>query len=238
MKQFVVIGLGAFGKRMIEELSAVNVEVLLIEKDEFLTDQYKDKVSACYVADAGNEEVLAKLIPKGVDTAIIDMGSRIEDSVLAANYLKKLGIREIIVRAESDQHGEILKLVGATRIIFPAKEAAQKITPILVSEDLFSYFPIGDGLVIAEIKVPRECYNKTLIEADLRKKNNINIIAVKEQEGSPFQFVGGGFIMSRDNILLAVGMENDLFRLTGKENIPKRSSTGISWLRFLQRSKK
>ena len=119
MKQFVVIGLGAFGKRIVEELSHVNVEIMIIDQDEALIEQYSDKVSSSYIANALHEEVIRKLIPAGIDGAIIDLGGKVEVSVLVTNYLKKMGVRTIVARAESDEHGEILTLLGATQVVFP-----------------------------------------------------------------------------------------------------------------------
>ena len=63
------------------------------------------------------------------DAAIVDLGDRIEASILVTNYLKKLGVRAIIARAESQEHGEILDLVGATKVVFPNQEAARRIAP-------------------------------------------------------------------------------------------------------------
>ncbi|MDA3810237.1 MAG: TrkA family potassium uptake protein [Spirochaetaceae bacterium] len=232
MKQFVIIGLGAFGKRMVEELSLVNSEIMIIDKDQTLIDHYKDKVATCFVANALHEEVLRKLIPSTIDAAIVDLGGKIEVSVLITNYLKKLGIRTIVACAESDEHGEILELVGATQVIFPTREAAKRVTPLLASSDIFNYLPISDGLVIAEIRIPKELFGLTLIEADFRNKYNINIIAVRENEYEKFEFVSGNYLMKKDNIMLAAGKENDLIKISGIAPVIKKNKGYTSWLKL------
>ena len=75
MKQFAIIGLSKFGQRMLEELADTGCELILIDKDRQRVDQYKDQAAAVYVADALNEDVLEKLVPKGIDAAIVDPGT-------------------------------------------------------------------------------------------------------------------------------------------------------------------
>jgi trk system potassium uptake protein TrkA len=108
MKQFAIIGLGFFGKRMLEELVDTGCEVLIIDKDAEVIEQYKDKVTASYIADAISEEIINRIVPSSIDAAIVDLGDNLEVSILVTNYLKKLGVRRILAKAESDQHAEIL----------------------------------------------------------------------------------------------------------------------------------
>ena len=88
---------------------------------------------------------------------------------MATNYLKKMGIREIIAKAQTDEHGEILKMVGATDVIFPDQEAAKRLTPMLASSVLFNFMPISKNLSLAEVRVNADCVGKTLLEANLRR---------------------------------------------------------------------
>ncbi|MBE3065255.1 MAG: TrkA family potassium uptake protein, partial [Spirochaetes bacterium] len=103
MKQFAIIGIGRFSRRMLEELADAGCEILLIDKDREVVDLYKDKVAATFIADVISEEVINKLVPASVDAAIVDLGDNLEASILATNYLKKLGVGRIITKAESEQ---------------------------------------------------------------------------------------------------------------------------------------
>ena len=89
MKQFAIIGLGSFGLWVLEELLDVDVEVLIVDKDEEVVTQYRNQVAAAYVADAIKEETINKIVPPDIDVAVIDLGDRTEVSILVANYLKK-----------------------------------------------------------------------------------------------------------------------------------------------------
>jgi len=219
MKQFAIIGLSKFGQRMLEELADTGCEIILIDKDRQRVDQFKDRVAAVYVADALNEDVLEKLVPRGIDAAIVDPGDLTEVSILVTHYLKKLGIREIIAKADSDEHEEILKLVGATRVVRPNTEAARRIAPFLVSSLVFSYLPISKDLVIAEVKVPEQFYGKSLIEVDLRKQYRLNVIAYRKLNQEEYAFYAPEYRLQADDLLLLAGNEEDVARFT-QERLP------------------
>jgi len=91
MRQYAIIGVSKFGLYMLEELLKVDCEILVIDKKKELVESLKDKVTTAYIADAINEETIGRLVPETIDAAIIDLGDRIEVSILVTNYVKKLG---------------------------------------------------------------------------------------------------------------------------------------------------
>lgn len=224
MKQIAIIGLGSFGKRVLEELILVDCEIILIDKDSELIDFYKDQVSAAYVADVINAETIKKLVPVDLDSVIVDLGERIEASILAANHLKKIGARNVIVKAESDPHGEILEMVGVDHVIYPDREAARRITPMIVSELLFNFTPISNGLVMAEVRVPNEYIGKTLIEANIRQNRGINVVAIRKAAGGDFTFFTPEYLMTTGDIFLVVGSEEDIMRFAGATEVVRKKS--------------
>lgn len=76
MKQFAIIGLGAFGIRMLDELLSVTDEIIIVDKDREVIEKYKDKAKAAYITDAINETALSKIIPSDIDSVIVDLGGR------------------------------------------------------------------------------------------------------------------------------------------------------------------
>ncbi len=210
MKQFVIIGLGKFATRMIEELADSGCELLIVDRDADAVDRYKDRVGASYVADAINEEVISRLVPATIDAAILDLGDNIEAAILATNSLKKIGVRRIIAKVESDQHAEILDIVGATDIIRANLEAARRVAPLLLSSMLFSFLPIGRDFAIAEIKVPEKYVGKTLIEANLRQVHHMNVIALKKDASADYTYFLPEYRLAAEDVLLVAGKEDDI----------------------------
>lgn len=210
MKQFAVIGLGKFSRRMIEELADAGCELLVIDRDSDAVDEYKDRVSASYVADVISEEMINRIVPSGIDAAIVDLGDNIEAAILVTNYLKKLGVGRILARVESDQHAEILDLVGATDVIRVNLEAARRVAPLLLSSILFSYLPLSRNFAIAEIKVPEKFVGKSLIEANLRQQHHMNVIALKKEGSGEYTYFLPEYRLEAEDILLVAGKEEDI----------------------------
>ena len=73
MKQFAIIGLGNFGRRILEEVADLDCEILIIDKDREIIEIYKDRVANAFIADAINAEIINKLIPATIDAAIVDL---------------------------------------------------------------------------------------------------------------------------------------------------------------------
>ncbi|MFW5777196.1 MAG: potassium channel family protein [Spirochaetota bacterium] len=233
MKQFAIIGLDSFGVWMLEELLEVNVEVLIVDKDEAIVSQYKNQVQAAYVADAIKEDTIRKIVPPDIDAAIIDLGDRTEVSILVANYLRKMGVRSIIAKAETDEHGEILRLVGATQVVFPNREAAKRVLPPLLSDTMFTYMPISERLVLAEVRFPDRFDGKTLVEANIRNKHGLNVVAVKPLGAGEFVFVSPDYHISIDDTYLVVGSRDDVGRF-GEWTDAATRGTGL-FHRFFRR---
>jgi trk system potassium uptake protein TrkA len=218
MKQFAIIGVDSFAKSLLEELISVDCEILLIDKNRDIIDLYKDKVTEAYIADVMNEETLKRMIPSDIDGVIIDLGSNIEGAILVTNYLKKMGIKNVHIKVNSERHGEILEIIGADNVIYSDQEAAKRLTPMLLTSSLFNYIPLGNGLVMAEVSP-----NKKLIEEhdhDIRKNYGINIIAYRQERGGEYNFYHREHCFTPEEILLVVGSETDLMNFTDKEILP------------------
>jgi len=188
MKQFAIIGLSYFGKNVLDELLELDAEVLIIDKDREVIDQYKDHPVSAVVMDVLNEESLRRMLPGSIDAVVIDLGEKIEASILATSYCRKIGVPRIIVKAETEGHAEILELVGATKIVFPNKEAAKRVTPLMLSSALLNYLPVSGDLVIAELEMPARFFGQTALESNLRQKYGLNLISVKNgaEDYGPF----------------------------------------------------
>lgn len=226
MKQFAIIGLGNFGTRMLEKLAEVTSELVLVDRDAEIIEKYKELAASAYIVDAIDEAALRRVIPEGLDAAIVDVGNNIEAAILITNSLKKLGVQEIIVKADSEERGEILEIIGATRVIYPDREAAARIVPMLVSPSLFNFMPIGQSLVIAEVKIPERYVGMTLIEANLRQRHGINVIALRSEVVEDYRYFSADYRLQGDDVLLVAGKEKEIIEFSGTPE--RRERLGIS----------
>ena len=224
MKQIAILGLSHFGKSVLDELLTLNVDVFIIDKNREVIDTYKDISAGAVVLDILNIENLQKVLPSGVDAVVIDMGDSIEASILAASYCSKLKMKMIIVKAETEAHAEILELVGATKIIFPNKEAAKRVTPLLFSDVLLNYFPISESISIVEIELPSFMIGKTVLDSELRSKYNLNLIAVRQPD-TKFQLFPVDYRFKIGDIALFSGDDKSLDDFTGNVFTQKEHRT-------------
>ena len=232
MDKFVIIGLGAFGVRMLEELLRFTDEVIIIDRDPNLIKKYEGKAGKGYVVNITDEESLRKSIPQRIGTAIVDLGGRIELSLMVTKYLKQLGIKEIVVKAETDQHENLLSMVGATKVIFPDREAAKRVMPMLASTLLLNFMPISADLALAEVSINEKYIGMTLLEANLRRELGLNVVAVRKQDSETFEFIEPDYRFASDDILLLAGLEEHIFAFSHhKEDLHKKGP--VSFFRML-----
>lgn len=214
MKQVAILGVSYFGSAVLDELLEMDVDILVIDKDREVLDRYRDAVSTAIGMDVINQEALEKTLPKEIDVVVIDMGKNIEASILAASYCRKLGIKTIIAKAETEAHGEILGIVGVTKVVFPNKEAAKRIVPQIVSSLVLNYLPVGGNLVIAEVEIPESFIDKTVLELDLRKKYGLNLISVRTAEDE-YRLFTPEYRFQAHDIALVSGTETDVDKFAG-----------------------
>ncbi len=215
IEQLAVVGLGALGSAIVEELSTLDVELLIVDKDPEMVERYSPRVSAAYCIDVLSEGAIQKVIPEFMDAVIVDLGSTTEAAILLTHYLKRHGVRQIIVKADTAQQAEILRLVGATRVVFPDREAAKRIVPMLVSDTLYNYLPISSGMVVAEVHVPSPLVGKTLQEADVRRVHGVNIVAMKNAGTGEYEFVPPEYHFQPGDVLLITGSDDPVARFAG-----------------------
>ncbi len=161
-KQIAVIGLGRFGANLATILHQRGYEVLAIDKSEEIVEGIAPKVARAVRADATNEMVLKKLGISGMNMAVVTLGMAMQDSLMITILLKKLGVPYVVSRANNDLHGTILEKIGADKIIYPERDTAIRIAPILAMKDVMDYIPVADGSGIARVKAPPSFVGRTL----------------------------------------------------------------------------
>jgi len=227
MKQIAILGLDSFGRAVLKELAALpQVELLVIDKDRDVIDQFKDSPVSAVGLDVLNQENLRRVLPEKLDAVIIDMGKHLEASILAASYCVKLNIPMVIAVAESEPHGEILALVGATDVIFPGKEAARRLTHQIMSEALLNYLVVNDSLAIAEQVIPPFLVGKALRASALREEFRLNLLFVRK-EGGEFGLCGPDYVFQKGDIGLFAGDGAALTRLAGKDLSMKKEASSL-----------
>lgn len=178
-KNYLIIGLGSFGRRLSESLQEKGGTVIAIDSDEILIERVRDKVTQAVHLDSTDEERLNSLDLEDVNVAVVAIGDNLEASILTTAILKRLGIPYIISRALNDLHHQVLRQVGADEIINIEIDEGSRLANKLIAPDILDRIPVSSEISVAEARTPREFVDKALSELDLRKKMQITVIAIR-----------------------------------------------------------
>jgi trk system potassium uptake protein TrkA len=179
-KKVAVIGLGGFGGNLVRYLSSMkDVEILAIDINPVNVAEIKDLAAKALTTNAAIRENLESIGIADVEYAVVSSGPGLETSIMTVHVLKELGVPHIIAKALNADHEKILHLVGATEVVFPERDSAEKVANRIQTPNLIDYIPLQSGFVIQEIKIPGDFSGKTLGEIELRKKFKVTVLAIK-----------------------------------------------------------
>lgn len=204
LKQFAIIGMGRFGTAVASTLLSLGHEVLAIDKDENRIKEISTSATHAVIADATNENALKSLGLHNFDCVIVSMGFDIQASILATLILKDMGVKKIIAKAVSDLHGKVLSKTGATTVIYPEKDMAEKIAKSLVSLNILNMIEIARNACLVEINAPKIMVGKSIKELNLSQKYNLNIVALKRQNEVKV-ILSPEDVLQVDDTLLVIG---------------------------------
>jgi len=180
-RSFAVIGLGSFGFSVAKRLYELSHDVIAIDINKETVQNIKDFSSQAIIADVSDKESINSLGLQDVDVAVVSLGERMDTSALTILYLKELGVKEIVVKALTLDHGKVLELIGATKIIFPERDMAIRTAERLSAPNILDQINFLEGYSVVEIAAPRELWEKSLKEANVRANYGIAIVVIKRK---------------------------------------------------------
>ena len=221
MKRFAVIGLGRFGKKLAIALSMSGAEVVAIDRDRTVVDQIRDQVSHAVRLDSTDEDALKAQGVGKVDVAIVGMGQggrAFESAIMTVVSLKAMGVKQILARAQNLTAGEVFSAVGATEVVYPEIETAQRWAYKLIAPQIGEKIDFAPGYSLASVTAPASFHDKTVKELQLRQKYNVNLVAVKRgEEGDKKENIINvpmpDTIIYAGDVLMVAGSDKDLATL-------------------------
>ena len=223
MQRFAVIGLGRFGSQLAKALTKAGVEVIAIDKDRKIIEQISDEVTMAVRLNGTDEDALRAQGVDKVDVAIIGIGQDFEANILTTVTLKSMGVKNICARAERKTHGQILRRIGADEIIFPEDESALRWSFKLTAPQIGEKLEFAPGFSLAQYTAPAGFDNKTLLDLQLRKKYNVNLIGLRhaaaDEQKTTQQIINVPLpetIIQKGDLLWVVGSDENLAKLPDK----------------------
>lgn len=181
-QSFIVFGLGKFGESIATELSLAGADVLAVDLDKDRVHDLSDIVTRAVVADVCDAEAMKALGISNMDAAIIAITGHLDASILATIFCKEAGVPFICAKSKDTTHTKILEKVGADKIIIPEHESGIRMARHLLTGNVIDFVEISKNIRMVEIAMRPEWTNHTLRELDLRNKENVNVIALRQGE--------------------------------------------------------
>jgi len=211
MKRFAVIGLGNFGFHAAKALHEDGHEVVAIDVDKARVQAIDRHSTEAVVLDATEKDSLKALGLESMDAVIVSTGTKISTSILICLHLQEKGVKKILAKALDEDHGKILKRVGATGIIHPEKDMAIRVARGLSRPNVLEFIPLAEDYDLVQVGPPKEFIGKSLSDLDLRSRYNIHIIAIKELVPDNFVLVPpASFVIKDSDILIMLGRNEDI----------------------------
>lgn len=215
MKHYAIIGLGSFGSTVVEELSRLKCKVTAIDDDKNKVQSLPDLPHVVVIkGDATDRNFLENLELDKFDGVVVSTGEDSHASILITLYLKELGARSIVVKANSTDHARILTQLGATQTVIPEQQMALKLSRSLAQPNLIDFLPLSADFVVAELEPPADFVGKQLMDLKLRSEYHVQVIAVKKGPGGAMAFApGGDYTVFGSDLLVILGRADDISRL-------------------------
>lgn len=204
MKNILIIGLGRFGRHLAVELNELGHEVMAVDDDEDRVNEILPYVTNAQIGDSTNANFLKSLGIGNFDICFVTISANFENSLETTSLLKELGAKIVISRAERDIQKKFLLRNGADQVVYPERQVAKWASIRYTADHILDYMEIDASHAIFEAEVPEEWLGKTIGELDVRRKYNINIIAVKDKGGVNIA-LSTDTLLKQDATILVIG---------------------------------
>lgn len=215
MKSILLIGIGRFGYHVARELGSMDVEFLAVDSDEDKLKYVSNYASKSLIGDSTDIEFLRNIGVNNFDECIVSIGDDFQSSLETVLNLRELGAKKITARASKESQKKLLAEIGADFIVYPEEQLAKWTALRCGTNSIYDFMDLDDGYGIFEITVPHDWIGKTLAELDLRRKQNINIIGVKNKNKINV-ILGPNFKLRENENLLVITKIEDAGKLFNK----------------------
>lgn len=206
-KSFGVIGLGKFGFHVAKTLTELGAEVIAVDREEEKVKDIAEIVTQTYVLDAMDEKALKEAGLANVDVAVVSIGQNVEANIIVVMTLMELGVKNIVAKAVNPIHGKLLEKLGVTRVVYPERDMAIRVSHSLLIRNVLEEIPLTGKHSIFEIKAPQLTIGKALKDLHLPRNYNIIVLAIR-RNNELFVNPSGDDIVQENDVLLLLG-ENE-----------------------------
>ncbi len=209
--EFGIIGLGRFGFALAKTLADAGKEVLVIDNSEVKIKQIRNIIDNAFVVGPLDKVSLEDAGIQNCGTVIVCIGEQVDVSILTTLNVISMGVPRVIAKAFSYEQGLILEKIGA-EVIYPENDMAIRLANKLISSSSLEYIELKGNIIISELKLTSKVANQTVVQANLRSKYNINIIAL-EHDGNTMTEITPDCMLKENDKMVVVGKKENIKKL-------------------------
>ena len=177
-KQFLVAGLGLFGTSVALTLQQMGYEVYALDSEVGLVQDLSTQLNYVVCGDASDRKTLQSLPLEDIDVAVVAIGN-VERNMMCTMLLKELGVKQVVAKAINNLHGAMLNKIGADKVVYAERDMGERVAHNLISAGVMDYIELSGEISVMSLSIPTEFVGKNLIESDLRRRYDVNVVAIK-----------------------------------------------------------
>ena len=208
--KIVIVGAGVVGEALCSELSQINNDVVLIERNEDILNKIIEKNDVTGLA--GNGASYENLLEAGVDSADIFIAVTEADelNIISCIIARKLGAKYTIARVRNPEYSTKMRVVreelGISMMINPEEEAAKTIMNTLKfpnAESVDTFFSNRANILELLIEKDSQLVGFQLKNLESHLKEKV-IICIVERENNII-IPTGDFILAENDTIYVTG---------------------------------
>lgn len=203
-----VIGLGRFGTALAIALAQAGKEVIAVDRSEEKIKNIRRYTDYAFVAESLGIDTLREIGIQNCDVAIICIGEKVDVSILTTMSALELGVPHVIAKATSEEQGAVLKKLGA-EVVYPERDMALRLGKKLISDNFLDFVSLSNNIEIRRIPVGKNLIGKSVQESEIRRKYQLNIIALENNSETNIEIMPD-YRFKHNDIIVVIGKTENM----------------------------
>ncbi|MCU6756523.1 Ktr system potassium uptake protein A [uncultured Eubacterium sp.] len=207
-----IVGLGRFGYALAKALAELDADLLILDQDEEKIRDMREYTENALVIKNLDKASLMETGIQNCDIAIVCIGEQMDISILTTLHLVSMGIPEVVARATSAEHGEILEKLGA-KVVYPERDMAERLAKRMEEANMPEFAQLNDKVGIAKLTVAYEMEEETVYDVDIETRFAVKLIAI-ESNSEILSDIDPYYEFKEDDVIYVLGNIDDIKKLT------------------------
>ena len=197
---------------MCQNLAALGNEIMAVDEVDEKVEDVVDIVTSAKIGDCIKRDVLESFGIGNFDACIVCISDNFQSSLEITYNLSELGAKKIISLAGTDIQSKFLLRNGANHVIYPERDMANRLAVSISNDSIFDYIKLSDEFSIMEITPMKSWIGKNIIQANIRAKHHVNVLAVKDSDGT-VSMPGAEYLFNAAHHVMVMGRQQDIEKL-------------------------